>query len=129
MNTLIGNIVGYFNHRTRVEDTEPGAPGHRKTLVIENAQAAKRLLANNDLALLFNLYRFYIMDRIEDCKTDEERVNYSHNLIGIRDFVTFIERTEFMEHLSDVKVERELEKSKTKGLSLKEELQQLRKIG
>ena len=129
MKTLIGNIVGYFNQRTRVEDTEVNAPGHRKTLVIENAQAAKRLLANNDLALLFNLYRFYIMDRIEDCKTDEERVNYSHNLIGIRDFITFIERTEFMEHLTEVKMEREVEKAKSKGLSLKEELQQLKKIG
>jgi hypothetical protein len=69
------------------------------------------------------------MDRIEDCKTDKEKIDYSHNLIGIRDFITFIERTEFMERLSDVKLERELEKAKSKGLSLKEELQQLRKIG
>lgn len=129
MKTLIGNITEYFNRRTRVEDTNSKAPQHRRNLVIENAQAAKRLLANNDLALLFNLYRFYIMDRIEDCKTDEERVNYSHSLIGIRDFVTFIERTEFMEHLADVKLEREVEKAKSKGLSLKEELQQLKKIG
>jgi len=129
MKTLISEISEYFNKRTRVEDTDSKAPLHRRTLVIENAQSAKRLLANNDLALLFNLYRFYIMDRIEDCKTDDERVNYSHNLIGIRDFITFIERTEFMEHLSDVKLERELDKSKTKGLSLKEELQQLKKIG
>jgi len=129
MKALIGDIAGYFNRRTRVEDTESKAPVHRRTLVVENAQAAKRLLANNDLALLFNLYRFYIMDRIEDCKTDEERVNYSHSLIGIRDFVTFIERTEFMEHLSDVKLEREMEKAKTKNLSLREELQQLKKIG
>ena len=59
----------------------------------------------------------------------KEKIDYSHNLIGIRDFITFIERTEFMERLSDVKLERELEKTKSKGLSLKEELQQLRKIG
>jgi len=129
MKTLIGNITDYFNRRTRVEDTNSEAPSHRRVLVAENAQSAKRLLANNDLALLFNLYRFYLMDRIEDCKTDKEKIDYSHNLIGIRDFITFIERTEFMERLSDVKLERELEKTKSKGLSLKEELQQLRKIG
>jgi len=129
MKALIGDISEFFNRRTRLEDTEAKASTARRVLVVENAQAAKRLLANNDLALLFNLYRFYIMDRIEDCKTDEERVNYSHSLIGIRDFVTFIERTEFMEHLSDVKLEREVDKAKTKKLSLREELQQLKKIG
>ena len=129
MKTLIGNITDFFNRRTRVEDTEAKASVSRRSLVIENAQAAKRLLSNNDLALMFNLYRFYIMDRIEDCKTDKDRIEYSHNLSGIRDFVTFIERTEFMEHLAEVKVEREVERSKTKGLSLREELQQLRKIG
>jgi len=126
---LISNITDFFNRRTRIEDTESNAPSHKKIIVAENAQAAKRLLASNDLALLFNLYRFYVMDRIEDCKTDQEKIDYSHNLIGIRDFITFIERTEFMERLSDVKTERELEKTKQKGLSLKEELQQLRKIG
>ena len=129
MKTLISNITDFFNRRTRIEDTESNAPSHKKIIVAENAQAAKRLLANNDLALLFNLYRFYVMDRIEDCKTDQEKIDYSHNLIGIRDFITFIERTEFMERLSDVKTEREVEKTKQKGLSLKEELQQLRKIG
>jgi len=129
MKTLISNITDFFNRRTRIEDTESNAPSHKKIIVAENAQAAKRLLASNDLALLFNLYRFYVMDRIEDCKTDQEKIDYSHNLIGIRDFITFIERTEFMERLSDVKTERELEKTKQKGLSLKEELQQLRKIG
>ena len=129
MKALIGDISEFFNRRTRLEDTEAKASTARRVLVVENAQAAKRLLANNDLALLFNLYRFYIMDRIEDCKTDEERVNHSHSLIGIRDFVTFIERTEFMEHLSDVKLEREVDKAKTKKLSLREELQQLKKIG
>jgi mannitol/fructose-specific phosphotransferase system IIA component (Ntr-type) len=129
MKTLISNITDFFNRRTRIEDTESNAPSHKKIIVAENAQAAKRLLASNDLALLFNLYRFYVMDRIEDCKTDQEKIDYSHNLIGIRDFITFIERTEFMERLSDVKTEREVEKTKQKGLSLKEELQQLRKIG
>jgi hypothetical protein len=129
MKSLIGNITEFFNRRTRVDDTEAKASSARRMLVVENAQAAKRLLSNNDLALMFNLYRFYIMDRIEDCKTDEDRINYSHSLIGIRDFVTFIERTEFMEHLSEVKLEREMEKAKTKGLSLREELQQLKKIG
>jgi len=129
MKTLISNITDFFNRRTRIEDTESNAPSHKKIIVAENAQAAKRLLASNDLALLFNLYRFYVMDRIEDCKTDQEKIDYSHNLIGIRDFITFIERTEFMERLSDVKTEREIEKTKQKGLSLKEELQQLRKIG
>jgi hypothetical protein len=129
MKSLIGNITEFFNRRTRVDDTEAKASSARRMLVVDNAQAAKRLLSNNDLALMFNLYRFYIMDRIEDCKTDEDRINYSHSLIGIRDFVTFIERTEFMEHLSEVKLEREVEKAKTKGLSLREELQQLKKIG
>jgi hypothetical protein len=129
MKSLIGNITEFFNRRTRVDDTEAKASSTRRMLVVDNAQAAKRLLSNNDLALMFNLYRFYIMDRIEDCKSDEDRINYSHSLIGIRDFVTFIERTEFMEHLSEVKLEREVEKAKTKGLSLREELQQLKKIG
>ena len=88
MKTLISNITDFFNRRTRIEDTESNAPSHKKIIVAENAQAAKRLLASNDLALLFNLYRFYVMDRIEDCKTDQEKIDYSHNLIGIRDFIT-----------------------------------------
>lgn len=129
MKSLIGNITDFFNRRTRVDDTDAKANASRRTLVVENAQAAKRLLSNNDLALMFNLYRFYVMDRIEDCKTDKDRIEYSYNLSGIRDFVTFIERTEFMEHLAEVKVEREVERSKTKRSSLREELQQLRKIG
>jgi hypothetical protein len=129
MKSLIGNITDYFNRRTRVEDANPQATQTRRNLVLENAESAKRLLANNDLALLFNLYRFYIMDRIEDCKTDQERIDFSHNLIGIRDFITFIERTEFMAHLLDVKLEREMERVQAKKSSLREELQQLRKIG
>jgi hypothetical protein len=129
MKSLIGNITDYFNRRTRVEDANPQATQTRRNLVLENAESAKRLLANNDLALLFNLYRFYIMDRIEDCKTNQERIDFSHNLIGIRDFITFIERTEFMAHLLDVKLEREMERVQAKKSSLREELQQLRKIG
>ena len=64
MKTLIGNITDFFNRRTRVDDTDAKANASRRTLVVENAQAAKRLLSNNDLALMFNLYRFYIMDSL-----------------------------------------------------------------
>ena len=51
MKTLVDGIREYFNKRTRVSDTAKEADVSRRTLVIENGEAAARLLKNADFAM------------------------------------------------------------------------------
>ena len=96
MKSLVLNIRDFFNRRTKIVDTYKEANVNRKALVIENAECAKRLLKNDDFALLFNLYRFYILERLEDDKTDADRISNAHFVAGVRDFVAFIEKQEYL---------------------------------
>jgi hypothetical protein len=96
MKSLVKNIRDYFNRRTKVVDSGKEANLERRTLVIENGEAAKKLLANNDFALMFNLYRFQMLERLEDSKTDIERIENATYVAGVRDFIDFIEKQEYL---------------------------------
>lgn len=96
MQSLVLNIRGFFNKRTRAIDSQKGASVERKTLAIENGEAASRLMKNNDFALMFNLYRFNMLDRLEESTTDLERISNAHYVAGVRDFIDYIEKMELL---------------------------------
>ena len=96
MKSLVLNIRQYFNRRTRTADSHKEANVHRKALVIENGECASRLIKNEDFALLFNLYRFNLLERLEDSRTDPERIENAFNVAGVRDFIGFVEKTEYL---------------------------------
>ena len=96
MKSLVLNIREYFNRRTRTSDASKESDVTRKTLVIENGECASRLMKNEDFALLFNLYRFDLLGRLEECRTDLERIENAFNVAGVRDFIGFIEKTEYL---------------------------------
>jgi adenine-specific DNA glycosylase len=96
MKSLVLNIRNYFNQRTRAADAQKEADVTRKTLVIENGESAMRLMKNEDFALLFNLYRFNMLERLEDSRADLERIENAHYVAGVRDFIGFIEKTEYL---------------------------------
>jgi hypothetical protein len=93
---MLKNIRAYFNKRTRVTDSHKEADVSRKTLVIENGESASRLLRNEDFALLFNLYRFQMLERLEDARSDDERLSNAYYVAGARDFIDFIEKQEYL---------------------------------
>ena len=105
MKSLVSNIRDYFNRRTKVIDSHKEANVNRKALVIENAECASRLLKNDDFALLFNLYRFYLLELLEESKEDAERINNAQRVAGVRDFIEFIERTEYLGKVANKNVE------------------------
>ena len=94
--SLVSNIRGYFNKRTRVTDSYKEADVSRKSLLIENGECASRLMRNEDFALLFNLYRFQMLERLEDSKDDAERLSNAYYVAGARDFIDFIEKQEYL---------------------------------
>ena len=96
MKSLVSNIRGYFNKRTRVADSYKEADVSRKSLLIENGECASRLMRNEDFALLFNLYRFQMLERLEDSKDDAERLSNAYYVAGARDFIDFIEKQEYL---------------------------------
>ena len=96
MKSLVLNVRQYFNRRTRAVDSHKEANVHRKTLVIENGECASRLIKSEDFALLFNLYRFNLLERLEDSRTDPERIENAFNVAGVRDFIGFIEKIEYL---------------------------------
>jgi len=55
---------------------------------------------------MFNLYRFNLLERIEDSKTDEERITNSHYMAGARDLIDFIELTVFLSKGVQSKIEK-----------------------
>ena len=103
--TLVTRIREYFNKRTRVSDTAKEADVSRRTLVIENGEAAGRLLKNADFALLFNLYRFNLLERLEESKNDQERISNGHYVAGVRDFIDFVEKSEYLAKVAIKKAE------------------------
>ena len=96
MKSMLLNIRAYFNKRTRVTDSHKEANVARKSLVIENGACASRLLKNEDFALLFNLYRFQLMERMEDARDDADRLGNAYYVAGARDFIDFIEKQEYL---------------------------------
>ena len=96
MKSMVENIRAYFNRRTRAVDSYKEANVARKTLVIENGECASRLLKNEDFALLFNLYRFQVLERLEDSRDDSERLSNAYYVAGARDLIDFIEKQEYL---------------------------------
>ena len=94
--SLVSNIRNYFNRRTRIADANKEADVTRKTLVIDNGDSASRLMKNEDFALLFNLYRFQVMERLEDSRDDAERLSNAYYVAGARDLIDFIEKQEYL---------------------------------
>ena len=96
MKSLVLEIRKYFNKRTKAVDARKEADVNRRTLVIENGESATRLMRNEDFALLFNLYRFNMLERLEESRTDPERIENAHYVAGVRDFIGFVEKTEYL---------------------------------
>jgi len=95
MKSLLGNITEYFNKRTKHKDLKSDQV-EKQVRFIENGEIATRLLKNTDFALMFNLYRFSLMERMEDAKTDLDRIRDAHYISGARDFIDFIELTVYL---------------------------------
>ena len=96
MKSLVLNIRDFFNRRTKATDAYKEAHVNRQTLVLQNGESASRLLKNEDFALMFNLYRFSMLERLEDSKDDSERIGNAYYVAGVRDFITFIEKSEYL---------------------------------
>jgi len=96
MKSLVLNIREYFNRRTRSSDASKESDVTRKTLVIENGECASRLLRNEDFALLFNLYRFQLLERLEDARDDADRLSNAYYVAGARDLIDFVEKQEYL---------------------------------
>ena len=105
MKSLVKNIRGYFNRRTRVIDSYKEAHVERRTLVIQNGEAAGRLMLNEDFALMFNLYRFSMLERLEEADGDEKRIGNAYYVAGVRDFIDFVEKSEYLAKVALKKVE------------------------
>ena len=105
MKSLVKNIRGFFNRRTKATDTYKEAHAERRTLVIQNGEAASRLMRNEDFALMFNLYRFNMLERLEESKEDSERIGNAYYVAGVRDFIDFIEKSEYLAKVANKKAE------------------------
>lgn len=93
---MLLKIREYFNRRTKAVDAHKDANVTRRTLIIENGEVASRLMRNEDFALMFNLYRFNMLERLEECKDDSDRITNAHYVAGVRDFIDFIEKQEYL---------------------------------
>lgn len=106
MKSFTENMRNFFNRRTRLTDARKDADVTRKALVVDNADSARRLLANNDFALMFNLYRFNMLERLEESRDDSERITNSHYVAGVRDFIDFVEKQEYLGRLSEANAQK-----------------------
>ena len=105
MKSLVKNIRGYFNRRTKATDSYKEAHVERRTLVIQNGEAAGRLMLNEDFALMFNLYRFNMLERLEESRTDDDRIGNAYYVAGVRDFIDFVEKSEYLAKVALKKAE------------------------
>lgn len=105
MKSLVKNIRDFFNRRTKATDAYKEANAEKRTLVIQNGEAASRLMLNVDFALMFNLYRFDLLNRLEESKDDSERIGNAYYVAGVRDFIDFIEKSEYLAKVANKKAE------------------------
>ena len=96
MKSLVKNIRDYFNRRTKATDAFKEAHVNRQTLVLQNGESATRLLKNEDFALMFNLYRFHMLEQLEEADSDEKRIGNAYYVAGVRDFISFVEKSEYL---------------------------------
>jgi hypothetical protein len=105
MKSLVKNIREYFNRRTKATDAYKEANVEKRTLVIQNGEVASRLMLNTDFALMFNLYRFNMLERLEEADTDEKRIGNAYYVAGVRDFIDFVEKAEYLARVANKKAE------------------------
>jgi hypothetical protein len=105
MNSIVSKLREHFNRRTKSTDAYKEGNPEQRTLVIQNGEAASRLLRSEDFALLFNLYRFDMLSRLEDSKDDSERIENAYYVAGVRDFINFVEKSEFLAKVANKNVE------------------------
>ncbi len=105
MKSLVKNVRDFFNRRTKATDAYKEANAEKRTLVIQNGEAASRLMLNVDFALMFNLYRFDLLSRLEESKEDSERIGNAYYVAGVRDFIDFIEKSEYLAKVANKKAE------------------------
>jgi hypothetical protein len=105
MKSLVKNIREYFNRRTKATDAYKEANVEKRTLVIQNGEVASRLMLNTDFALMFNLYRFNMLERLEEADTDEKRIGNAYYVAGVRDFIDFVEKAEYLARVASKKAE------------------------
>ena len=105
MKSLVKNVRDYFNRRTKAIDSYKEAHVERRTLVIQNGEAASRLMLNEDFALMFNLYRFNMLERLEEANSDEDRIGNAYYVAGVRDFIDFVEKSEYLAKVALKKAE------------------------
>ena len=109
MKSFVKDIREYFNQRSRAIDSSKEANFERRTLAIQNGEAANRLLKNQDFALMFNLYRFNMLEFLEDSSDDQERISNAHKVAGVRDFVSYIEKLEYLGKSAQQRSEKQAE--------------------
>ena len=102
---MVKNIRDYFNRRSSARDTEKGASTERRVLAIENGECASRLLRNEDFALMFNLYRFDLLSALEESNDDSKRIGNAYLVAGVRDFLTFVEKMEYLGKVAQKRAE------------------------
>ena len=102
---MVKNIRDYFNRRSNARDTEKGASTERRVLAIENGESASRLLRNEDFALMFNLYRFDLLSALEESDDDSKRIGNAYYVAGVRDFIDFVEKSEYLAKVALKKAE------------------------
>ena len=54
---------------------------------------------------MFNLYRFNLLERLEDVTTDADRISNAHFVAGVRDFLGFVEKQELLGKVARKKAE------------------------
>jgi hypothetical protein len=62
-------------------------------------------MLNTDFALMFNLYRFNMLERLEEADTDEKRIGNAYYVAGVRDFIDFVEKAEYLARVASKKAE------------------------
>ena len=105
MKSLVLHIRDHFNRRTRVQDVQKESNTERRSLVIQNGESASRLMRNEDFALMFNLYRFNMLERLEESEDDSARIGNAYKVAGVRDFIDFIEKQENLARLAQRRAE------------------------
>ncbi len=50
-------------------------------------------------------FRFYLLEMLEESKDDVNRIDNAQRVAGVRDFIEFIERTEYLGKVANKNVE------------------------
>ena len=54
---------------------------------------------------MFNLYRFDLLSALEDSDDDSKRISNAYMVAGVRDFLTFVEKMEYLGKVAQKRAE------------------------